>query len=225
MSIVFKMILCFRIGEIVYSNGIKYRYVDCQSYGFQKACIVDNCTNYKSNSNYSDMCRRHFTISGLENIRKIRLINHAPGNQLCSNLTCLTCDLYLETGDVFKSTSTQKTYEIEEHVTCLAKNLVYLLTCRDCLVQYVGMTTLEFRARINHHRNMAREAMQTHLSMSKLCTSFKAQIIELVNPDNGINLLLEKERFWITELKPQLNETHTKTYKTSLVQLENEMTE
>ena len=38
-------------------------------------------------------------------------------------------------------------------MTCKSKNLVYLISCRRCEVQYVGETEQALRLRMNEHRS------------------------------------------------------------------------
>ena len=39
---------------------------------------------------------------------------------------------------------------------CNSLNVVYLITCRICGLQYVGSTTTKFRARFNNHKSRMR---------------------------------------------------------------------
>ena len=52
----------------------------------------------------------------------------------------------------FKSTKTGRTYSIREKMNCKMAWLLYLCTCRKCLVQYVGKTEWPFNQRLNKHR-------------------------------------------------------------------------
>ena len=71
--------------------------------------------------------------------------------------------------DTFTSTVTKKTYNINHKFDCSDKCSIYLLTCKECLFQYVGETVDEFRYRWNNYKNNSRNYdcnqphMQRHL--------------------------------------------------------------
>ena len=46
--------------------------------------------------------------------------------------------------DSFTSSFTQKTYNINHKLNCDDKCLIYFLTCKQCLKQYIGETTDAF---------------------------------------------------------------------------------
>ena len=52
----------------------------------------------------------------------------------------------------FKSTKTGRTYSIREKMNCKMAWLLYLCTCRKCLVQYIGKTDWSFNQQLNKHR-------------------------------------------------------------------------
>ena len=45
---------------------------------------------------------------------------------------------------------------INFHLNCNSTNLVYLMSCKVCAVQYVGSTTTRFRLRFNKHESRIR---------------------------------------------------------------------
>ena len=69
----------------------------------------------------------------------------------------------------FTSTVTKKTYKINHKLDCNDKCLIYLLTCKKSLIQYVGKTVDEFRYRWNNYKSNPRnydfyqQCMQRHL--------------------------------------------------------------
>ena len=64
---------------------------------------------------------------------------------------------------------TKKPYKINHKFECSEKCLIYLLTCKKSLIQYVGKTVDEFRYRWNNYKNNSRNydynqpCMQRHL--------------------------------------------------------------
>ena len=70
---------------------------------------------------------------------------------------CKLCPL-LSTKDHFVSSSTHRVYEsvIPDNITsvnCNCTNVIYLITCRKCRLQYVGETAQLLRDRIRHHNS------------------------------------------------------------------------
>ena len=49
-------------------------------------------------------------------------------------------------------TSTGETVKIVNYVSCKCSQLIYLLQCRLCQLQYVGKSDASFNNRLNNHR-------------------------------------------------------------------------
>ena len=69
----------------------------------------------------------------------------------CKHPRCVTCK-HLDTNNSFKSTVTGTHYPIRHSFSCSSSNLIYLITCKKCKKQYVGLTTHTLKYRVNHHR-------------------------------------------------------------------------
>ena len=74
----------------------------------------------------------------------------------CNFARCQLRDHFLLTDEI-KSSSTMRIYKAvlptgTEKLTCHSSNLVYLLTCSNCGLQYVGETAQQLNARFNGHR-------------------------------------------------------------------------
>ena len=58
----------------------------------------------------------------------------------CGKTRCKTCKHIVE-GDSFCSNTTGKKYNVkssENVMTCATKNIIYLISCKKCGIQYVG---------------------------------------------------------------------------------------
>ena len=80
---------------------------------------------------------------------KIHKHNSQNGCKLCHTIS---------TKDHFVSSSTHRVYEavIPENISslnCNSTNVIYLITCRKCKMQYVGETAQLLRDRIRHHNS------------------------------------------------------------------------
>ena len=70
----------------------------------------------------------------------------------CKSRNCRYCPLLNKSGRIV-STSTGRSYSSLKHVTCKSGNLVYLITCRQCKMQYVGQTYRTIQERFQGHFN------------------------------------------------------------------------
>ena len=66
--------------------------------------------------------------------------------------TCLTCRS-LDTKPYIKSTSkgTYHNLKITNTISCKTRNVIYVITCTRCKVQYAGMTTQPLHNRFSNH--------------------------------------------------------------------------
>ena len=53
---------------------------------------------------------------------------------------CVTCQEHVLESDFFKSHSTGAHHQIRGHITCSTSNIIYLISCRICGTQYIGVT-------------------------------------------------------------------------------------
>ena len=97
---------------------------------------------------------------------KLYPIERTVGSLKCSGKRCQTC---LNVNETDACTTTGKTYKINYQFNCNSKYLVYFLTCKVCLKQYVGQTVEDFRLRWNNYKSNDRKyqklesCMQQHL--------------------------------------------------------------
>jgi hypothetical protein len=74
------------------------------------------------------------------------------GRPPCGDKRCKCC-LQLQHAQVFHSKMTGKEYKIFCNVNCKTPNVVYLLDCHVCRLQYVGESVQPFNKRMNGHRS------------------------------------------------------------------------
>ena len=75
--------------------------------------------------------------------------------------TCLSkinnfCCKQVEQTKTVQSYRTKKTFQIFHNPTCKSENLIYLLQCRICQLQYVAKSETPFNIRLNNHRKGAK---------------------------------------------------------------------
>ena len=95
-------------------------------------------------------------------------------------------------------------------MNCGTKNIIYLITCRKCGIQYVGEKGQSLRKRLNKHRNRLKKLSCQYLYQHFNSDGYTEDDISIVpieevklTPTDKISLSakgLEKEDFWYREL-------------------------
>ena len=133
----------------------------------------------------------------------------------CLKNRCKTC-LNFKSNKYFISNITKKQHEIinltNENICCNSQNLVYLLCCNKCNIQYVGETTTPLNERINRHRTAKSgcEHVISHFEESCQGGAYDIYVLEKL-PGNGYvngkvcpeqrKKRLEKEDHWMKCLR------------------------
>ncbi len=124
------------------------------------------------------------------------------GTYMCTDKRCQIGPRIIQ-GNIFTSTSMGRTYFINAKFDCNSCNVVYLLTCSVCKLQYVGSTN-NVRLRMNNHRSRIRshfsktneyddELIIKHYNRPGHSESdFRLQIIDHCDPERPT----EREAFW-----------------------------
>ena len=114
---------------------------------------------------FSQLCEDNLTIQSQFSNNKVfsqLLTNQTFNNSNCSLCNykvtkcnvrnCKTCPI-LNENHTFISTVTGRQYHVNigGDVSCTSTNLVYLLQCRYCKLQYVGQTCQTLRERMGGH--------------------------------------------------------------------------
>ena len=122
--------------------------------------------------------------------------------QPCQQRGCKTCPK-LHTNNTFKCTTTKHRIYIHSRSTCDSRNLIYVLQCPICNLQYVGQTRSSLKQRMIHHRNkyndktyQPRRLLYKHFDQH--LGNFYPHIIPLTTADPNHILAIEQE--WIDKL-------------------------
>ena len=125
---------------------------------------------------------------------------------------CLKCDKkckvscpMMNEGKFFKSTRTKKTYSIKQKVNCDSEWVIYLITCKKCLGQYVGKSKTKFKLRHSNHKQEVKNqigGLGSHYGGVGGCgyNNMSIQIIEQIEHKNLKNLAM-REQFWQNQLR------------------------
>jgi tripartite motif-containing protein 2/3 len=116
----------------------------------------------------------------------------------CKNIQCT---------QKFSSTHTGEKFIIYYNANCKTENIIYLLECAICGLQYIGETKQQLSKRLNGHRNDANckhdLPLSRHLRSTGHHDSFGKLKITIIdhNPKWNDKSRQERESFWIRKLK------------------------
>ena len=123
----------------------------------------------------------------------------------CRVPQCKTCKFgYLDIDTTFHSNICNGTWQIKDDMSCLSRNIIYLITCNHpgCKMKYVGYTTDPLNKRFSHHRNhitAGTEArlMLEHFTKYHRINNMKIKPIEICKDQKNLR---DRERHWMREL-------------------------
>jgi hypothetical protein len=114
---------------------------------------------------------------------------------------------------LFSSSVTHKVYDVifgnKNVLDCGSENIIYLISCKRCALQYVGETVNSLRLRMNGHRDAIRKNADTLLAshFNGPCTlkDFSVQPIESIGgngrDEKSLKFRKLRESFWMKELR------------------------
>ena len=134
-------------------------------------------------------------------------VNDRCYSQVCNRKRCSHCQ-NIVVDDMFSSTNTNESFLLQNCTDCSTKNVIYLITCKRCQMQYVGQTNQPVSKRMNSHRfdirnfNVDEAKYASHVavhfnSYGHSLNDFSFMPIDIVN-DTMKRLC--KETFWIHKL-------------------------
>ena len=118
-----------------------------------------------------------------------------------------------ETANVYMYMYIKKKYNVVSpngDMDCGSNNVIYLIQCRKCGIQYVGKTSQKLRCRVNNHRNRIKRLCDDYVYdhfTSDGHTLHDVSIMPIeevsINPNDKISIpakLLDREEYWYTEI-------------------------
>ena len=120
----------------------------------------------------------------------------------CLALRCLACKLHCHNAFCFYSTIVGSRHTITQNMKCSSTNLIYLITCKRCRIQYVGETSRSLRDRLADHRSNIATHKNTPIalhynSFNHTINDLSAIAIELIPQDPlPRSLRRRREQIW-----------------------------
>jgi Reverse transcriptase (RNA-dependent DNA polymerase)/GIY-YIG catalytic domain len=127
--------------------------------------------------------------------------NNKPVSK-CLIPRCLCCYVITEDHCSFTSTSTKISYDIKGLYDCNTTNIIYLITCTKCKLQYVGQTARKLKDRLNNHRSDIKLCKNTAIAIhfnniGHRYSHLRITPIELVTDTKYREI---REKYWIKTL-------------------------
>lgn len=182
-------------------------------------------TAFSNNPNLKQKLVRSSLVSDNNNINNIVNNNKQvsdlanSGMFRCDSRRCRCCR-YISERRYFQSAINYRRFSLNDRCSCKTSNLIYLISCDKCHMQYVGQTGRALADRINDHLSNIRLKKSTPIALhfnlpNHSVSDFTITAIEkLPDTKNALNLRLTKEITWqnllqtafplgINNLKPQ----------------------
>ena len=96
--------------------------------------------------------------------------------------------------------------DVSMNFSCHSKNVIYLITCTKCEVQYVGLTRQKIKERIAQHiRHIKNNSLSTylvqHFNNDHTISDLIVEIIDyLPETKDNVNELFDLENYWMRTL-------------------------
>jgi hypothetical protein len=122
----------------------------------------------------------------------------------CCKARCKTCEI-ISTSDSFISSHLDVSFNLLDNFDCGSSNIVYLITCTKCNIQYVGETGQSLRERFNAHRSDILLNKNTPVgihfnSINHNASHLLVIPIEKLDTSSNINNRRTREYFWQLKL-------------------------
>ncbi len=143
------------------------------------------------------------THSRATNLRNILVTSDHPrratnnGSKPCYK-PCASCPL-VQTSAHIRSTRTSKRYKINIDSNCQDFNIVYVITCKKCGIQYVGETSRTLNERMRNHESSIRRRdphpVATHFNLPQHST--RDLLVTIIDRSPKKNERLRLEEAWM----------------------------
>lgn len=155
---------------------------------------------YKNSKNLKNFLVRSRMKSGTISNKPI-----GAGFKFCTKATCQTCRDHAIKSKQFKSETNESKFNIRQKLSCNSSNLIYLITCQKCKLQYVGETGRTLHQRLTNHRSDIKTHKKTSIgihfnTINHSLRDLKIVPIEGLSTNKGTNFRKSREKFWQQKL-------------------------
>ena len=119
------------------------------------------------NRNIISAYKNHRSLRNLLVNSKIRTITNASNQTItinaCNHPRCLCCQ-HLDNNTTYHNSTNSKTFHVTRNFTCNSHHIIYLITCKQCNLLYVGITDRKLKERLTDHRSNIRNKKDTPIA-------------------------------------------------------------
>lgn len=143
---------------IIKSQIIRFNKICSQRYDLDKTCSV--LFRALKQRGYSARFLRSIKSQTLDEINSGKLLPPPETSdqtdmeffsEACDGPRCLCCENIIECSTVYGNTN-DVAFRLRHDLTCDSQNIIYVITCKECSIQYIGQTGQQLRDRTNNHR-------------------------------------------------------------------------
>ena len=120
-------------------------------------------TAYKTGRNIRKNLVRSL-ITGPIRCERSTIVTKADGTTRCVNTRCRVCE-YITPSQFIRSRVNCKSFKTKGNINCKTSNIIYLITCNLCGLQYVGETSRTLADRVNTHLSCIRTGKDTPVAL------------------------------------------------------------
>jgi len=198
--------LCLRYNQLGNKFMQKWKSIIQENFIFDDYRLV---AAYSRNKNLASYLVSAKVNTQLKEAKQLETnLDSKQGFTLCNSSKCLTCRYHATEKDSFRSNSYGSIFKIKEAVNCGSKNIIYLVTCKQCKLQYVGETSRALRDRTTDHRSNITTKKQTPISLHFNSENHSYRDLEIVAIEkisqflqkNVVTIRKQREEFWQIKL-------------------------
>jgi len=151
-------------------------------------------------SKFINSCNPHMNLKKIINSKE-NDGEKSAGMFKCLDKHCKACQ-YVVVSKSFISTHNKHKFVMRNHFTCKSNNLVYLITCKKCKLQYVGQTGRRLSERVSDHisniklKKLKPIAVHFNLPDHSISDFSITAIDQIPSRPNSLDLRLLKESTW-----------------------------
>src|SRR5579872_6995483 len=125
----------------------------------------------------------------------------------CVKPQCLMCVNNTKSTRTFSSKQNKRQFKIAQDMTCTTENLIYVITCRKCGIQYVGETGRGLKDRLYNHKSDIKTKEKTPISIHFNSENHSGLDLEMIGIEkiadqpNSIKIRKRKEQEWQNRLE------------------------
>ena len=140
---------------------------------------------------------------------KLPVVRQIGISEGCQSKRCGVCP-FIQNTSKFSDPKASKEFNIMSKLNCNSENVVYLVQCKTCNIQYVGSASTKFRLRFNNYKACFRKCSSGQMAPQMSFHSHFCQnnhngmedwAFTLIDQTQNLKSLRKRECFWQEKLQ------------------------